>query len=255
MAGSDQEPVIRREVHGNALVLTLNRPSRRNALINESWSALRGWLEQVTEDPAVRVVVITGDSGFFSAGGDLKVPPVHGSGPLSPAGRVENAQRALARIRESHVPVVAAVEGGALGLGWSLALACDLVVVARDGWFAAPFVERAVVPDGGLARRLTILLGRHRAANVLFLGRRVGAEEAHSLGLVSTVVDPGTALSAALSIAETLSQRDRDALELTKRLLVASESSSEEVFSALELATAVVTQQGPTAARAREHFA
>ena len=258
MSGSDQErgPVelVRRERHDGVLVLTLNRPERRNALIHESWTALITGMADVDDDPTIRAVVITGAGGFFSAGGDLKIPPTYGSGPLAPAGRVERAQEALGRIRQARVPVVAAVEGAAVGLGWSLCLACDLVVAARDAWFSAPFVERAVVPDGGLARRLTELLGRHRAARALFLGERIGAEEAWALGLVSSVVEPGGALASAVATAETLSGRDAGALELTKRLLVAAESASEESFAALELATAVVAQYGPAAAAARDGF-
>lgn len=246
--------MVLRERHGGVLVLTLNRPERRNALLHESWTALIDCMAEVDGDATVNAVVITGAGGFFSAGGDLKVPPAFGSGPLAPAGRVERAQEALGRIRQSRVPVLAAVEGAAVGLGWSLCLACDLVLAARDAWFSAPFVERAVVPDGGLARRLTVLLGRHRAARALYLGERVGAEEALALGLVTTVVEPGAALAHALATAELLSGRDAGALELTKRLLVAAESASEESFAALELATAVVAQHGPAAAAAREAF-
>src|SRR5512139_3319543 len=111
MSGSDQGPgsveVVLRERRGGVLLLTLNRPERRNALLHQSWTALIDAMLEVHQDPTVRVVVIAGAGGFFSAGGDLKVPPAFGTGPLAPAGRVERAQEALRRIREARVPVIA----------------------------------------------------------------------------------------------------------------------------------------------------
>ena len=184
--------VAREDRDGVALVL-LNRPSNATRCVTSRGRSCLSSLDHLVGDPDVRGVVIAGASGFFCAGGDLKTGPAHGTGPLGPAGRVEHAQRVMERLKAVPVPTIAAVEGAAVGLGWSLALSCDLVVAASDVFFSAPFVARAVVPDGGLAWRLTQQLGRHRAAALLLRGSRLPAGDAHDLGLVTDVVEPGSA--------------------------------------------------------------
>lgn len=249
-----QALVIRCEERDGIAVVLLDRPRQRNALCYESWTELSIALGGIVAYGA-RGVVLTGADGFFCAGGDLKTGPAHGSGPLSPAGRVEHAQRVMEQLKAVPVPTIAAVEGAAIGLGWSLALACDLIVCASDAFFAAPFVARAVVPDGGLAWRLTQQLGRNRAASLLLHGTRLPAPEAERLGLVTEIVEPGCAVERALSIANELAQADSAAVEMTKRLINSAEDSQLSAFYALELAMATVAQQRGAAAQNRTAFA
>ena len=194
------------------------------------------------------------EPGVFSAGGDLKSGPARGAGPMAPAARLEHAQRVLLQLRSMPVPVIAAVEGGAIGIGWSLALSCDLVVAARDAFFSAPFVARGVVPDGGATWYLTERLGRHRASELLLLGGRLPAEEAHRIGLVNITSDPGRAMECAVQIATTIAGADRGTVEMSKRLLARAEDAPLDTFFALELATATIAQQSGTAAAARSSF-
>ncbi|UXA19234.1 enoyl-CoA hydratase/isomerase family protein [Mycobacterium sp. SMC-4] len=236
---------------GVALVL-LNRPAQRNSLRYESWTQLAEALSQAAN---ARAIVIAGAEGFFSAGGDLKSGPAHGAGPMGPAGRVEHAQNVMAQLRAIPVPTIAAVEGAAVGLGWSLALSCDLVVAARDAFFSAPFVARAVVPDGGLAWRLSEQLGRQRAASLLLRGSRLAAEDAHRMGLVTDLTEPGSAVDVAVVIAHEIAAADTGAVELTKRLLAAVESTQLASFQPLELAIATVAQQRSAADAGRAEFA
>jgi enoyl-CoA hydratase/carnithine racemase len=246
--GANPDPLILVDDHDGIAVISLNRPAQRNALRYESWSELSAALTSASK---ARGVVITGSQGFFSAGGDLKTGPAHGSGPMGPAGRVEHAQRVMEQLRSVPVPTVAAVEGAAVGLGWSLALSCDLVVAARDAFFSAPFVTRAVVPDGGLAWRLTQQLGRHRASSLLLRGSRLTAEDAHHLGLVTDLAEPGTAVDDAVAIARSLTENDQGAIELTKRLIAAAEAAQLAAFHPLELAVATVAQQRSASEAAR----
>jgi enoyl-CoA hydratase/carnithine racemase len=248
------EVLILTETRDAVRVITLNRPAQRNALRYESWTALDDALRDAGSSEGVRAVVITGAGSFFSAGGDLKTGPAWGSGPLSPAARVEHAQSVLRRVRGLPVPVVAAVEGAAIGLAWSLVLACDLVVAASDAYFAAPFVARAVVPDGGLAWYLTQHLGRHRASDLLLKGARLPADEARRLGLVTDLASPGTALESAITTALALSEGEAGALEMTKRLITAAEAAGLAGFEPHELAMAVVAQQRNAAADGRSGF-
>jgi enoyl-CoA hydratase/carnithine racemase len=246
----DDECLVLREDTDGIAVVTLNRPGQRNALRYESWTELSQVLTDAETDD-VYGIVITGANGFFSAGGDLKSGPAHGSGPLGPAGRVEHAQRVMEQVKALPMPTIAAVEGAAVGLGWSLALACDLIVAASDSFFSAPFVARAVVPDGGLAWRLTQQLGRHRAANLLLRGSRLTAVEAHAVGLVTEVVEPGSAVARARAVAAELGEADAGAIEMTKRLINAAEAAQLATFHPLELAMATVAQQRSASGEAR----
>lgn len=251
MAAGDTAPLVLNEDRNRIALITLNRPRQRNALRYESWTALSRILGDAVADDDARGIIIAGAEGFFSAGGDLKTGPAHGTGPLGPAGRVEHAQRVMEELRAVPVPTIAAVEGAAIGLGWSLALCCDLVVCARDAYFAAPFVARAVVPDGGLAWRLTSQLGRHRAASLLMRGTRLSAVEAQRVGLVTDVVEPGSAVIRAEQIALEIAESDAGAVEMTKRLINSAESAQLAAFHPLELAMAAVAQQRSVSGEAR----
>lgn len=244
-------PLVIREDRGGVALVMLNRPDQRNALCYESWTALSRVILDAGVDSNVRGIVVAGAAGFFSAGGDLKSGPAHGSGALGPAGRVEHAQRVMEQLKAVPVPTVAAVEGAAIGLGWSLALSCDLVVSTSDAFFSAPFVARAVVPDGGLAWRLTQQLGRHRAAALLLRGTRVSAGEAQHLGLVTDVVEPGSAVARAEEIAAEIAKSDAGAVEMTKRLINSAEAAQLAAFHPLELAMATVAQQRSASGEAR----
>jgi enoyl-CoA hydratase/carnithine racemase len=247
---SDEPLVLLKDRDGIALIL-LNRPAQRNSLRYESWTELSAVLAEVHD---ARGVVLAGNGGFFSAGGDLKTGPAHGDGPMGPAGRVEHAQQVMAQLREIPAPTIAAVEGAAVGLGWSLALSCDLVVAARDAFFSAPFVARAVVPDGGLAWRLTQQLGRHRASSLLLRGNRLPADDAHRLGLVTDLAEQGAAVDDAVAIARELAEADAGACELTKRLIASVEAVALASFHPLELAVATVAQQRSAASIGRAQF-
>lgn len=242
--GPDDGPsLVLRDDRDGVSVLTINRLGQRNAMVYESWLALGAQLELIRQAEHVRAVVLVGAGGFFGAGGDIKTRPAHGIGPLAPAGRVEQAQEVMSLVRALPVPVVAAVEVAAIGLSWSLALSCDLIIAGTDSYFAAPFVSRSVVPDGGLAWQLTRQLGRHRASDLLLGGGRLLAKDAVLLGLVNETVDPGKVLVRALAVADALAAADQGAVELTKRLINAAEGDSAASFRPLELALAVVAQE------------
>ncbi|OBK35324.1 enoyl-CoA hydratase [Mycobacterium sp. 1245111.1] len=249
--GTSEEPLVVVEDRDGVALILLNRPAQRNSLRYESWTELSAALSGLS---AAQGIVVAGTAGFFCAGGDLKSGPAHGDGPMGPAGRVEHAQRVMAQLRDSAVPTIAAVEGAAVGLGWSLALACDLVIAARDAFFSAPFVARAVVPDGGLAWRLTQQLGRHRASSLLLRGNRLPAAEAHRMGLVTDLAEPGAAIDDAVTTVRELSEADAGAVELTKRLIASVEAAQLASFHPLELAVATVAQHRSAASTGRTNF-
>jgi len=237
------------------VVATLNRPEAKNAVSFEMWREFADLLDTLEHATPARALVLTGADGFFSIGGDLKIPPAAGEGALAPATRLEWGQRSITRLARLPIPTLAAIEGGAYGVGWSIALACDMIIAAEDVRFGAPFVDVGLAPDGGAAWFLTRRIGRHRAADLLLSGRSVEAHEALSLGLISRTSAPGAALSDALALAIGLGKGNRQAVELTKRLLHDAEAGTLESCHALELAYCAILQGGEELARAREAFA
>jgi len=240
----------------DVVLVTMNRPEARNAVSFEMWQGFSRLLDQLEQATPVRALVLTGAGGTFSTGGDIKIPPAHGEGALAPATRLEWGQRVIARLRRLPVPVIAAVEGGAWGMGWSLALACDVVFAADDARFGAPFVHFGLTPDGGACWLLARQLGRRRAAELVLSGREVKADEALSLGLASRLCTPGSVAETALAFARDIGSGNRHAVELTKRLLhAADEGGSLETSHALELAYCTILQRGDELQRARDAYA
>ena len=230
-------------------VITLDGPKRRNALATSTVEDLDAAISTAFDDDGVRAIVLTGAGGFFCAGADLKSPRANGKGVGAPASRLSRIHHILDMLHRRPKPVVAAVEGGAVGVGWSFVLACDFTIAAQDAYFLAPFTERGLVPDGGIAWFLSRAIGRQRAAFLLMLGERLHAAEALGLGLVNEIVPPGEALSIAVEMAQALALAAPDATALTKMLLGAAESSaSYRDFLDHEWVTAALALHGPDAA-------
>jgi enoyl-CoA hydratase/carnithine racemase len=230
------------QISGPVCTVTLTRGRQRNSLVWASWLGLDAALSAAISEPGVRAVVLAGEGGFFSSGGDQKSTPASGARGFAPAARIELAHQLLVRLHRAPVILIAAVEGGAVGMGWSLALACDLVVSAESASFSAPFTRLGLVPDGGAAWHLVRTLGRHRASELVLTGRRLSAREALELGLVIAVVPDKGALTAAQDMAKELGACDPVALEYTKRLLRIGPAADLGAFLDQELALATLIQ-------------
>jgi enoyl-CoA hydratase/carnithine racemase len=249
--GSASDVLLER-LDNDVVRITINRPKARNALSFAVWEGIAAALNVIECETPPRALIICGSEGYFSAGGDIKLPPARGDGALHRAARVELAQRVIHRLRAFPAPTLAAVEGGAIGLGWSLALACDMVIAAENVRFQAPFANLGIVPDGGLIWFLTRRLGRYRASEIVFSGRVMDAPEAHAAGLATRLVEPGQAMETALEMAATMGSGNRKALELIKRLVHQAETSDLSSVNATELAYCQITQSGEEATRARQ---
>jgi 2-(1,2-epoxy-1,2-dihydrophenyl)acetyl-CoA isomerase len=180
--------VHRRE---GVLTIELNRPESLNAWNRELGEELLAAVRQASEDPAVRAVVVTGAGRAFSSGADLRAgfdatPEGH---PDVRAALTECYHPIIAGVRTMPKPVVAAVNGPAVGIGCSLALACDLVVAAESAYFLLAFVNIGLVPDGGSSLLVPERVGFARAAEMAMLGERIGARQALEWGMVNRVVD------------------------------------------------------------------
>jgi enoyl-CoA hydratase/carnithine racemase len=212
---------------GQTLVLTLSNPEFRNALGPEMYAAGVEALSVAESSAEVRSVVITGANGIFSAGGNLQrlqnnrqLPPEH------QAQSIEGLHNWIEAIRTFPKPVIAAIEGPAAGAGFSLALACDMIVAARNSVFVMAYSSIALSPDGGGSWSLSRAVPRQLATELLMCGERIGAERLQQLGVVNRLTDAGQALDEALKLADQLNARAPNALASIKELLSDADGST-----------------------------
>lgn len=193
--------------------ITMNRPERRNALDRASYQGLIDAIKAAEADPAIRAMVLTGAAGCFTSGNDIKdFAAASGNGP-----RV--AVEFLSTLSTAKKPVVAAVEGFAVGIGTTMLLHCDLAFAAKGASFRLPFVALGLCPEGASSYLLPLIAGTKRAAELLMLGEAFGPEAAHDAGLVNAVVAEGGALALAVEKAKALAALPPQSVALTKSLL------------------------------------
>jgi len=206
--------------HGETLVLTLSDPAYRNAMAPEIYAAGIEALSVAETNPDIRSVVITGEGAHFCAGGNLQRLKANRELPAEvQAQSIEGFHNWIETIRTFPKPVIAAVEGAAAGAGFSLALACDMVVAASDSVFVMAYSSIALSPDGGGSWYLAQTLPRQLVSELLLLGERVSPQRLHALGIVNHVVDSGHALGQALHLAERINARAPNAMSSIKELL------------------------------------
>jgi len=198
---------------GAVLQLTIDRPERRNALDIATYQALAAQLRQASEDPTLSAVILSGAGEHFTAGNDL-----HDFQADRPEG--DSAGMTFLRaLITTDVPVIAAVEGYAIGIGVTLLQHCDFVYVARNATLRIPFVALGLCPEGASSLLLPRLAGARKAAQWLLQGKAFSADEAQNAGLTTAVTEPGEALATAKQTAVALAAQPREALRLTKSML------------------------------------
>ena len=204
---------------GATLVLTISNPEHRNALGPELYAAGVEALSVAESSPDVRSVVITGEGAHFCAGGNLqRLLANRQQPPEVQAQSIEGLHNWIETIRAFPKPVVAAVEGSCAGAGFSLALACDMVVAAHSSVFVMAYSNVGLSPDGGASWSLMRALPRATALQLLMCGDRIGAERLQQLGVINTVSATGEALTDALALCERLNARAPNALASIKEL-------------------------------------
>ncbi|MBM4725918.1 enoyl-CoA hydratase [Rhodococcus hoagii] len=207
------------ELRESVLELTISRPDRMNAVDMSTMRELGAAIREAGRDPSVRSILITGTGPAFCTGADLAAGAVN---PADPTVVMDVANEVIRAIVEVPVPVVAAVNGPAAGVGVSIALAADLTYAADSAYFLLAFVGVGLMPDGGSSVLVAASIGRAKAAELALLGQRLSAAEADRSGLVSRTLPDGELLDHARAVAGRLATGPRRALELTKRALAAA---------------------------------
>ncbi|OLF12072.1 enoyl-CoA hydratase [Actinophytocola xinjiangensis] len=204
------------ERRDRTLVITINRPERRNAMTRAAGELIAEALDQLDADDTLSVGVLTGAGGTFCSGMDLRR---FAAGELA---SVPGRGFAGLTQRPPDKPLIAAVEGHAVAGGFETVLACDLVVAARGAKFGLPEVRRGLVARAGGLMRLPQLIPRSAAMRLVLTGDTVDAAQAHTWGLVTELVEDGTALEHALALAERIARNAPLAVRVSKQVMAAS---------------------------------
>jgi enoyl-CoA hydratase len=209
-------------------LVTLDRPERMNAMAFDVMIPLREELERISADNDVRAVVLTGAGGAFCSGADLenpgRLPDIEGlTLPTIALRSMELLERVITTVRTMHQPVIAAVNGPAIGGGFCLALACDLIAVGESAYFRAAGINNGLTAtELGLSYLLPRAVGSVRAADIMLTGRDIDATEAKAIGLASHSTPDAELLTTCYGVAERIAAFSRPGIELTKRMLAAS---------------------------------
>ena len=206
--------LIETKTIGRVLEVTMNRPKAKNALTLEMYDALSAAFDRASEDSAIRALLIRGAGGAFTSGNDLndfmENPPSDQDSPVF---------RFLLRLLTFEKPVIAAVEGHAVGIGTTMLFHCDMVYAATTSKFKLPFVNLALVPEAGSSLILERMVGHQRASELFLLGETFGADKGASIGFVNEVLEPEALYERAHEVAALVAKRPPESVRLTKQLL------------------------------------
>lgn len=219
---------VKTELSDGVLVVTLQRPDKKNAITGAMYNALSDALDRAEADAAVKVVLFQGDGDSFTAGNDLAdfaAQSNSNSDDESPAFRF------IQKLAKALKPLVAAVRGNAVGIGTTMLLHCDLVYLAEGARLITPFVNLALVPEAASSWLLPARVGHVRAYQMFALGEPMDAATAVASGLANAVVSAGEVRQKAMTAAITLTKRPAGSLSATKKLM----RDSEKILSQIEV--------------------
>ena len=232
---------VRTERIGGTLLITIDRPQARNAVNAAVAAGLAAALDELEADPTLRAGVLTGADNTFSAGMDLKAA-LQGESPEIPG-------RGFGGLTEAELskPLIAAVEGFAMGGGFELALGCDLIVASEHSRFGLPEVKRGLIAAGGGVIRLPKRIPHHLAMELLLTGEPVTGRRAGELGLVNRVTPDGDAAAVALQLAEKLAENAPLALAAVKKIVRAADPAAVQREEIKKLMQSADVREGMTA--------
>ncbi|WP_338466506.1 enoyl-CoA hydratase-related protein [Novosphingobium sp. ZN18A2] len=219
-------PFLSVERRGRVAILTMSRPESMNAIGSlEDCDNIIETFAMLGDDRSVSAIVLTGEGRAFCTGGNIKgIRERKGIGPLDQPDSTRSnyrrgVQAATRAMLDCEIPMIAAVNGHAIGLGLDLACLCDIRIAAQGAKMAASFIKVGIVPGDGGAWTLQKIVGYSKAAELFLTGETFGADYAKEIGLVGSVVPDGEAVQAAVIMAEKIAANAPRALRLTKRLL------------------------------------
>jgi enoyl-CoA hydratase/carnithine racemase len=198
--------------------ITMRRPEKKNTLTQEMYLAMSDAIDSAQSNPAIRCLILTGRSGVFTAGNDIG-DFLQAATMDDDVARPRNAVVFLQSLVNNKKPIVAAVDGIAIGIGTTMVFHCDYVIASTTTTFSSPFIQYGLVPDGATSLLVPRMVGHQRAFSMLIMGRPMTAEDAREAGLVNTVVPPGHAVIEAKKVAREICALPADAVAISRKLL------------------------------------
>ena len=199
-------------------VITMRRPEKKNALTREMYRAMSAAIDTAQNDPAIRCIVITGGPGVFTAGNDLDDFLKDGTSNTDTP-RESDAVTFLYSLAHNTKPIVAAVDGIAIGIGTTMLFHCDYVVASTAATFSTPFIHLGLVPEGASSLLMPRAMGHQRAFATLVMGRAMNSDDAHTAGFVNAVVAPGHTEAEARKVAREICALPAEAVAISRKLL------------------------------------
>jgi enoyl-CoA hydratase/carnithine racemase len=224
MAASERSENLQVQLDQGVCTIVFDRPSKKNAFTQAMYVGFLAALDQAATDPNTRVVLLHGAAGVFTAGNDLldfaNNPPIGKAAELDESGLPRHPLlRLLHTLPRFPKPIVAAVQGAAVGIGVTMLLHCDLIYAGEGARFSLPFVNLGLSPEAGSSLLLPQLMGHARAAELLFLAEPFSAATAREYGLINQVLADDAVIERARSVAQTLARKPAAALRATKQLM------------------------------------
>ena len=199
-------------------VIMLRRPEKKNAITQEMYIAMSHAIDTAQNNPAIRCMMLTGGSGVFTAGNDLE-DFLKGGTDETATPRASAATKFLYSLAHNVKPIIAAVDGIAIGIGTTMLFHCDYVLASTTATFSTPFIHLGLVPEGASSLLMPRTMGYQRAFAALVMGRPVTAEEARVAGFVNVVVAPGHTEAEARKVAREICALPADAVAISRKLL------------------------------------
>jgi enoyl-CoA hydratase/carnithine racemase len=203
---------------GATRVITLRRPEKKNAITQDMYRAMSDAIDTAQDDAAIRCIIITGGSGVFTAGNDLEDFLKHGTSNAD-APRASSAIKFLYSLAHNVKPIVAAVDGVAIGIGTTMLFHCDYVLASTTATFSTPFIRLGLVPEGASSLLVPRMAGHQRAFAMLVMGRTMSADDARIAGFVNVVVAPGHTEAEARKVAREICALPAEAVAISRKLL------------------------------------
>ena len=199
-------------------VITLRRPEKKNAITQDMYRAMSDAIDKAQNNPDIRCIIITGGSGVFTAGNDLEDFLKDGTSNADTP-RASNAAKFLYSLAHNAKPIIAAVDGVAIGIGTTMLFHCDYVLASKTATFSTPFIHLGLVPEGASSLLMPRAMGHHRAFSTLVMGRPLGAEDARAAGFVSAVVASDDIEAEARKVAREICALPAEAVAISRKLL------------------------------------
>ncbi|HUN99471.1 MAG TPA: crotonase/enoyl-CoA hydratase family protein [Bradyrhizobium sp.] len=199
-------------------VIKMRRPEKKNAITQDMYKRMSDAIDTAQNNPAIRCIIITGGSGVFTAGNDLE-EFLQESTAESEGPRASNAVKFLYSLAHNVKPIIAAVDGVAIGIGTTMLFHCDYVLASTAATFATPFIHLGLVPEGASSLLMPRAMGHQRAFATLVMGRTMTADEAQIAGFVNVVVSPGHTEGEARKVAREICHLPAEAVAMSRKLI------------------------------------